>query len=110
MISNKKFVKFFIFLAIASVAIVFLSLKPKSFEYFSVYCSILSKNSKYLYSLPNYHRCDFHPDGLVVASAPFSGELKLIDKNDVTLWSAKEFVHHDLKFTNDLRGILAITS
>lgn len=101
---------FFILFVLASALIVFLFVEHDSFKYFSSECKILTKEGTLVYSLPNYQRCDFHPDGLVIASTPFSGELRLIDVNDITLWSATEFVHHDLKFTNDKKSILAITS
>lgn len=86
-------------------------MRPKSFEYFSISCGVSSKTERLIYSLPGYYICDFHPEGLVIASNPFSGELKLIDKNDVTLWSDRTaFAHHELIFTKDKKGFLTITS
>ena len=34
----------------------------------------------------------------------------MVDKNDEILWTSYENAHHDLKFTDDQKAILLITS
>lgn len=54
--------------------------------------------------------CDYSDDGKVLSSYPNANIIKMIDRNDELLWTSYENAHHDLKFTNDQKAILLITS
>ncbi|MEQ1722249.1 MAG: hypothetical protein ABL930_03675 [Pseudobdellovibrio sp.] len=107
----KAHIKLFCLIFLSAVfAVFYFFYEPDEFHHFSYLCSIYNKDNKLVESIPNYVFCDYSSDGKTIASNPFKGELTLFNKNTEKVWTSKEFIHHDVKFSTDEKTILLISS
>lgn len=79
-------------------------------QHFSAHCSIYNKHGKLHFHFNNFYMCDFHPNGSLVAADPITDTLSYYDHNNQLLWTSRENVHHDIKFSKDYKSILTINS
>lgn len=112
--THKTTVKIASFLISASLLLVWWSvygprLNSAGFDYFSVDCSIYSKAGKIIF-YSKEQLCAFADDGKLLTSDPNSNALQMTDRSGTVLWSSYENIHHDLKFTMDQKGFLAIAT
>ena len=105
----KKMKYSFVVVAIILSSILYKKVFKNSFEYFYTFCEIFNREGQLLYKLNDYKLCAFSQDGSVLAS-DWADRLTLFDKNDEIIWTSNEYVHHDLKFSNDGQNILVISA
>lgn len=105
----KKSLSFSVFVGLFIIGVLYAFVFGQSdYHYFSVDCSIYNKSGKIIFFTKG-HLCAFSDDGLLVASDPILNTLSMTDSSGNVLWSVTENVHHDLKFTDDQSGFLAIS-
>lgn len=105
---QKKY--FLIIGAILLLALASWFLKNPTSKYFYTNCNIYDLNGHLIHSTSGYQFCQYHPEGLILASNTHDKKLTLFDKYDEALWTSNEYIHHDLKFSNDLSFLYMIQS
>lgn len=101
-----------IFAALATVVAILFAVYTRErvpdYHYFSVDCSIYTKSGKILFYTSG-QLCAFSDDGKLLTSDPNSNVLRMADSAGNVVWTARENIHHDLKFTEDQNAFLAIS-
>lgn len=107
---NSLFILIPVVAAMCIAAYVILQDPDSDFSYFSYLCKIYDKDGIMIEHKINYVFCDYAPNGRVLAANPYSGNVALLDSKDNVIWSSKEFIHHDIKFTPDHKHWIGLLS
>lgn len=99
-----------IFALVALAGIFIWSQKIQNPSYFALDCAIYDSSFKLIFQVNNSDYCAFANDGSYLSSKVSVERFSFKDREDRLIWSSNEVIHHMLKYSNDQKSFLAISS